>query len=408
MVRKIIQRNHLTFDFENVLVFPYLRPVSILFSFSAILRSALLILTEESWIWELPMTIIGLYFHLASIIISLTYLNSFALVSVFFVFFTNIVTRLFEDEKSIIVISSVVGTLMPFGGFMDNAIKTVLYTINLVAVIIVINSPYDATGFEYGQNTIFGSFQANLLVATIILSGFVSMFLWPLARWFQFIVSSFTLLLIFASFCWIFFHDLNSKAFVTYTIASNHTVSIRGELINQVEEIHESCSLGNLETFSQLTSSSQSPLQQKVLKVESLQELDRLSNIPSLSVGLVLVKMTSPYLPASPKIKLEKKLSFNVLLIHQKDWHRLPQDGTSVYFSRHLNEIQPKFKCDYHGCIKGRKSPNGKAIYGSQYRTRECFWLGKPCKNHQTIDFQPICNDPDVKICDTEVITVYE
>ena len=94
-------------------------------------RSALLILTEESWIWELPMTIIGLYFHLASIIISLTYLNSFALVSVFFVFFTNIVTRLFEDEKSIIVISSVVGTLMPFGGFMDNAIKTVLYTINL-------------------------------------------------------------------------------------------------------------------------------------------------------------------------------------------------------------------------------------------------------------------------------------
>ena len=97
----------------------------------------------------------------------------------------------------------------------------------------MINSPYDATGFEYGQNTIFGSFQANLLVATIILSGFISMFLWPLARWFQFIVSSFTLLLIFASFCWIFFQDLNSKAFVTYTIASNHTVSIRGEFINQ-------------------------------------------------------------------------------------------------------------------------------------------------------------------------------
>ena len=90
-----------------------------------------------------------------------------------------------------------------------------------------------------------------------------------------------------------------------------------------VEEIHESCSRGNLETFSQLTSSSQSPLQQKVLKVESLQELDRLSNIPSLSVGLVLVKMTSPYLPASPKIKLEKKLPFNVLLIHQKDWHKV-------------------------------------------------------------------------------------
>ena len=89
------------------------------------------------------------------------------------------------------------------------------------------------------------------------------------------------------------------------------------------ETVHETCSRGNLETFSQLIASSQNPLQRKVLKVESLQELDRLSNIPSLSVGLVLVKMTSPYLPASPKIKLEKKLSFNVLLIHQKDWHRV-------------------------------------------------------------------------------------
>ena len=100
-------------------------------------------------------------------------------------------------------------------------------------------------------------------------------------------------------------------------------ISFSTTLFILVEEIHESCSRGNLETFSQLTSSSQSPLQQKVLKVESLQELDRLSNIPSLSVGLVLVKMTSPYLPASPKIKFEKKLSFNVLLIHQKDWHRV-------------------------------------------------------------------------------------
>ena len=107
------------------------RPFELFWKIALCVRSALLILTEESWIWELPMTIIGLYFHLAAIIISLTYLNGFALVSVFFVFFTNIVTRLFEDEKSIIIISSVVGTLMPFGGFMDNAIKTVLYTINL-------------------------------------------------------------------------------------------------------------------------------------------------------------------------------------------------------------------------------------------------------------------------------------
>ena len=70
-----------------------------------------------------------------------------------------------------------------------------------------------------------------------------------------------------------------------------------------------------------------------------------------------------------------------------------------MYLSRSLNEIQPKFKCDFQGCMKGRKSPNGKGIYGAQYRTRECFWLGKPCKNHQIQDFRPYCTDSDVKIC---------
>ena len=62
---------------------------------------------------------------------------------------------------------------------------------------------------------------------------------------------------------------------------------------------------------------------------------------------------------------------------------QLPPDRTEVYLSKNLQEIQPKFNCDFQGCIKGRKSPNGKGIYGRQYRTRECFWLGKPCKNHQ-------------------------
>ena len=94
-------------------------------------RSALAIIKEDSWFVELPMTMISLYFHLASIIISMTYLNNFALISVFLVFFANLVRRLYEGEKSIILISSVVGTLMPFGGFIENTIKTVFYTINL-------------------------------------------------------------------------------------------------------------------------------------------------------------------------------------------------------------------------------------------------------------------------------------
>ena len=93
------------------------------------------------------MTILSLYFHLASIIISLTYLNNFALISVFLVFFTNLVRRLYEEEKSIILISSVVGTLMPFGGFIEIAVKTIFYTINL--------GKYNGEHFSYDKATFF-------------------------------------------------------------------------------------------------------------------------------------------------------------------------------------------------------------------------------------------------------------
>ena len=93
--------------------------------------------------------------------------------------------------------------------------------------------------------------------------------------------------------------------------------------------IHESCSRGNLQTFSQLNvMANKVPSQEKVLKVESLDEIERLSIFPSLS--LVLVKMTSPYLPASPKVKLEKKVPFNVLLIHPEDWKRVSFRGRKI------------------------------------------------------------------------------
>ena len=98
------------------------------------------------------------------------------------------------------------------------------YILFLVLVTIVTNVPYERTGFEYGQETIFSNFQVNLLVASIILSGFVCLFLWPLVKkWTQFTVSSLNLALVMVTFCWIFSRDLNSKAFVTYNIASNHT-----------------------------------------------------------------------------------------------------------------------------------------------------------------------------------------
>ena len=93
-------------------------------------------------------------------------------------------------------------------------------------------------------------------------------------------------------------------------------MSIQGEIINQGRHEFDSC--GYLESFTQLIASAHHPEQRKVLKVESMQELEKLSNIPTLS--LVLVKMTSPYLPANPKINLKKNIYFNVLLIAKDDW----------------------------------------------------------------------------------------
>ena len=93
-------------------------------------------------------------------------------------------------------------------------------------------------------------------------------------------------------------------------------MSIQGEIINQGRHEFDSC--GYLESFPQLIASAHNRVQRKVVKVESMQELEKLSNIPTLS--LVLVKMTTPYLPANPKIKLKKNVYYNVLLIAEDDW----------------------------------------------------------------------------------------
>ena len=87
---------------------------------------------------------------------------------------------------------------------------------------------------------------------------------------------------------------------------------------------------------------------------------------------------------------------------------QLPADGSLVYFSRTLTEIEPSFKCSLppnQGCLEGRKSRDGKAIDGVQYRKQECVWLGQPCPNLKIKTMEPFCsvtNDAHLQICGFE------
>lgn len=151
----------------NVLNIPYLSPLSIFFSFVSILRSILLI--ETNTIYDLPLLICKIYFSLSSIILSLTFLNNFALLAPIFVLFTNIAARLFQDKRANILAFSMIATLLHLEDRISNCVKTVMFLANLGFVCLVINC--ESIEFVYDQKVIFGNFQVNLLVASTILTG---------------------------------------------------------------------------------------------------------------------------------------------------------------------------------------------------------------------------------------------
>jgi hypothetical protein len=92
-----------------------------------------------------------------------------------------------------------------------------------------------------------------------------------------------------------------------------------------------------------------------------------------------------------------------------------------MIYSKSSIEVGPVFSCDLASsrneghCAKGQRSIDGKAINGVQYRSHQCFWLGKssPCgkrsrrRRRKLMPVQPKsimemenrCTDPEINIC---------
>ena len=69
---------------------------------------------EQMWYGKIMPLFIGLLFNLGTTVLSLTYLNSFAFIAIFFAFCTNLVSRLFlNEDRRFAVLISVIGAFIP-------------------------------------------------------------------------------------------------------------------------------------------------------------------------------------------------------------------------------------------------------------------------------------------------------
>ena len=190
--------------------------------------------------------------------------------------------------------------------------------------------------------------------------------------------------------------------FVTFNVASHHTVSIRGSLITSSVDLisrKENFALKNWTTigcirqplpFSDPLFSNRGDLKTPsvdpsifdhsqylknpgpgvatIWKLESLEEFNKVFEVlyfPNSmnntnrmgfmgNVDFILVKNPPPSFISNDEAQIQFKLKtqFIVVLISEEDWCKLPQEGTTVFISRKIG--RPKFKCHFQECIKDR------------------------------------------------------
>lgn len=309
----------LTFnDWEgNEFVLPYLRPVSIFTSLATVARSCA---TQEKLSCQNALTFLiilnGIFYHIMAITVSITYLNNFGMVAPCIALFMNVLTRVFDGKTSIL--QSTIATFTPVLNErrLEDLIKTFLYTANLILVLIVINVPFELLGFLYGQNSLLDNFQANFLVGCLVCNGILAYLSQHLhIRSMKIAITLANFFCILATLTTIWLHDPNSKfAYLTYELAPNHTVSIKGIISPNLRRKEAFC--GRLFTNPDVVP----PDYINALKVKNFSDLEKLQYVwPALS--LVVVKMTAPYLPAKSFKKLP--LDFSILYISPQDWPKV-------------------------------------------------------------------------------------
>lgn len=314
----------LTFkDWEgNEFVLPYLRPVSIFTSFATVARSSCATLEKLSCQNALTFLIIlnGIFYHIMAITVSITYLNNFGMVAPCIALFMNVLTRVFDGKTSIL--QSTIATFTPVlhNRRLEDLVKTFLYTANLILVLIVINVPFELLGFLYGENSLLDNFQANFLVGCLVCNGILAYLSQHLhIRSMKIAITLANFFCILTTLITICLHDPNSKfAYLSYELAPNHTVSIKGIISgSSTTNFEEKAFCGRLFTNPDVVP----PEYINALKVKNFSDLEKLQHVwPALS--LVVVKMTAPYLPAKSFKKLEN-LDFSILYISPQDWTKV-------------------------------------------------------------------------------------
>ena len=308
----------LTFtDWEgNEFVLPYLRPLSILTSFATVARSCTKLSIQRSDILTWIVIFNGIFYHIMTITVSITYLNNFGMVAPCIVLFMNVLFKVFDGKVSIL--QSTIATFVPVpnNGKLEDLIKTFLYTANLTLVLIVINIPFELLGFLYGENSLLDNFQANFLGGCLLCNGLLAHLSHHLhIKSLKIAINLANFFCILATLLTICLHDSNSKfAYLTYELAPNHTVSIKGIISQNFEKFF----CGRLFTNPDGVLPSDYI---NALKVKNFLDLEKLQNVwPALS--LAVVKMTAPYLPAKPFDK-NLGLDFPVFFISAQDWPKV-------------------------------------------------------------------------------------
>ena len=191
-----------------------------------------------------------------------------------------------------------------------------MYCTNLTLVLLVINMPFEKTGFSYGENTIFGYFQINCLVATLFLTGFVDVLMWPLSQRSRNLASFLMILTTLFSFGLIYVKnglEEHNFGYLSYKVAPNHTISIKAQILSSSEN---SPVCGFIHSLSQIMDSKHIQNLQ-IVKIESLSDLQKIKHFPFLL--MVIVKSGNPYLPASKIKRINTK--FTVVQVSSADWH---------------------------------------------------------------------------------------
>ena len=335
---------------------PYLAPISISFNVATILKNVLQFshhekedLTENIILTLSKLT--GLYFHFGTIILATTYLEVYGLISPILIWITNVFILIINGRDRV-VFRGLISTILPIRESKQHVIckelmKTFYHMMNLSACCLIINTKYEVLPFKYGEWTIWSNKQVNLVILSLVITGimsFVCTLISNYDRWAECTLNLINLLIIyFVTYNVIIMKEATINAvYVGFNKAENHTISIKAidvtdekvrrdgtfflaisrifiastQFFFQVGSIPCSAELKSLNTIKAVQ---RNPWQRTALKLENLTDLQKFETWESVSV--ILLKQSSPYLPASPKITIKSKK--RVLQITQEDWNKV-------------------------------------------------------------------------------------